>query len=316
MSELHQKILIIYNPAAGKGKGAKYAAALEKRLRTKFGISAASVCGPKTFDDMREFHRANAGNKQNFSMIVIIGGDGTVGPNMDAMIKNDVHVPIFALGRGTANDFSTFFGTKVSTRRAAKIIAKARVMTADTLKIDVTNNQLGVHYAISDAAGGAFTNGVTRYRGKRVFGKLAYVFQAGGHALRMKSQKVRFSVDKDSFETDVFLFYILNTKNVGGIKGAGALANPDDGVLDLVCIRKCWLGARIRVGISALMGRIHKNKHVIYKQGKEFRVEIVGEPIKDFAKTDTDGNIGGDYPLKVTVGPKIQVIFGKFAKNR
>jgi len=315
--KLHRKILILYNPAAGKGKGLKYAEGLGKCL-AKLGISVAETFGPESLDAMRKFHKSNAENIKNYSLIIIIGGDGTIGPHVDAMIKNKINVPIFALGRGTANDFSSYLRTKVSVKRAARIIAGGFAISADTLKVDVPNNAMDVDYAISNAAGGAFTNGVTKYSktGKRLFGKLAYMFTAGLHAIGMKSQKVKITVDDESFETDIFLFYIINTKNVGGIKGAGALAQVSDGMLDLVCIKKCWLGGRLRVGINALRKRIHKDKRVIYKQGKKFTVEIIGQPIKNFTKTDTDGNIGGDYPLNVQIGPKIHVICNKNAKIR
>jgi len=313
MSDLHRKILIIYNPNAGKGKGLKYANALQKKLE-RLGIKVAEMFRSCSFDAMREFHKSIAGNKNDYSLIVIIGGDGTIGPQVDSMIKNGTNVPIYPLGRGTANDFSSYLKTNVSVKKAARIIADGRVVNADTLKIDIPNNVNKVNYAISDAAGGAFTNGVTKYKGKKIFGKLAYIFGAGWQALWMKPQKVKFTIDDKSFETSVFLFYILNTKNVGGIKNAGALAKVDDGILDFVCIKKCRLWGKLCVGISALFKRIHRSKRVIYKQGKNFKVEVIGEPIHNFTKTDTDGNIGGDYPMAVEVGPKIQVVYNKKVK--
>ena len=313
VSDLHRKILIIYNPNAGKGKGLKYAEGLQRRLG-QHGILVAEKFCSGSFETMREFHASIAGNKNDYSLIVIIGGDGTIGPQVDAMIKNNTNVPIYPLGRGTANDFSSYLKTNVSVKKAARIIADGKVANADTLKINMPNNKNEVNYAISDAAGGAFTNGVTHYKGKKIFGKLAYVAQAGWQALWMKAQRVKFTIDDESFEERVFLFYILNTKNVGGIKGAGAHAKVDDGILDFVCIKKCRLWGKFWVGISALFKRIHKSKRVIYKQGKKFRVEVIGEPIYNFTKTDTDGNAGGDYPMDVEVGPKIQVVYNKKVK--
>ena len=315
MNELHRKVLIVYNPHAGKGKGLKYAEGLQKAL-TKLGIPMPQVFCSGSYEIMREFYKSNAGNKNDYSLIILIGGDGTIGPNVDCMIKNNIFAPIFPLGRGTANDFSSFLKTNVSAKHAARIISQGQIIDADTLKIDVPENVNSVNYAVSDAAGGAFTNGVTKYKGKKIFGKLAYIFQAGWHALSMRAQLCRFTIDGESFEAKSFLFYILNTKNVGGIRGAGSLAQLDDGLLDFVCIKKCGLWGKFCVGMSALFGRIHKNKHVVYRQGKSFFVEIIGEPIHNFTKTDTDGNIGGNYPLKVEIGPKIRVILNKSAKIR
>lgn len=315
MNEIHRKILIIYNPRAGKGKGLRYAEGLKNAL-AQHGIEVAEMFCSGSLEIMREFHKDIAGNKKNYSLIVLIGGDGTIGPHVDSMIKNKTNVPIYPLGRGTANDFSSFLKTNVSVKKAAQIIADSQLVSADTLKIDMPNNVNEVHYAISDAAGGAFTNGVTNYKWKKVFGKLAYIIQAGWQAIWMKSQRVKFTIDGESFEERVFLFYVLNTKNVGSIKNAGALAEVDDGILDFVCIKKCGLWGKLCVGISALHKRLHKSKRIVYRQGKNFTIEVIGKPIHNFTKTDTDGNVGGDYPLKVEVGPKIQVIHSKKAKIR
>jgi len=70
------------------------------------------------------------------------------------------------------------------------------------------------------------------------------------------------------------------------------------------------------VGLSALFGRIHKSKRVVYRQGKQFKVEIMGDVTRNFTKTDTDGSIGGDYPLNVEIGPKIRVVYNRKAKIR
>lgn len=315
---LHANILIIYNPNAGRGKAKQHAESLAASLN-KYGITVGQFFNSSSLEVMRGFHKSNFNNVNNYTAAVIIGGDGTIGPNVDAMIKNNINIPIYALGRGTANDFASFFHTNTNTKKAANIIACAeapesgchgRIKQIDTIKVDMPNNVHDVHYGVSDAAGGAFTNGVTKYSwsSKRLLGKFAYRIKAGVSSLFLKSQRMRFSADGEQFEESVFIFYILNTKNVGSMKDAAPLAKPDDGKLDLVIVKKCGLWGKLCIGFSLLFKRLHKSKYVIYKQGKTFKAEVIGEPIHNFTKTDTDGNIGGDYPLNVEVGPKISVI--------
>ena len=313
MADLYRNNLIIYNPRAGRRNGFKVAKKLQKEFALYGGTIHEMFCA-NSLDAMRKFHQENAGNKNNYTLIIIIGGDGTIGPNVDAMIKNNIKVPVFPFGRGTANDFSSFLKTNVSIKQAACIIANGKTMDVDTLKVSMPNNENHVNYAVSDAAGGAFTCGVMKYKGKRILGRWGYLLRAGWHALWMKSQHVKFSVDNESFQEHVFLFYIINTKHVGSIKGAAPLARINDRVLDLVCIVKCGLWGRFCIGISALFGRLHKSKRIRYRQGKQFRVEIVGKAIRNFTITDTDGNIGGNYPLDVQIGPQISVVFNKNAK--
>ena len=310
-NELNKNILIIYNPNAGKGKAQKFA----KGLVMALGGKSELFCSP-SLDVMRDFYKNNANNPKKYTLFIIIGGDGTIGPHVDSMIKNNIHVPIYAFGKGTANDFASYFHTNKSIKKAVKIIANGKLLKIDTIKVDMPNNKLDVHYAVSDTAGGAFTNGVTKYNkgAKRMFGKLAYKTTAVWKALWLKSQIVKFTIDggetgEETFQSKIFLFYILNTKNVGGMKNAGSLAKPNDEMLDLVCIKKCHLWGKLCIGTSLLFNRLHKCKHVIYRQAKSFNVEIIGKnPIHNFTKTDTDGNVGGDYPLCVTIGPKVTVL--------
>jgi len=295
------KVLIIYNPNAGKGKAEKVA----EKLKT--ALNNAVLFNSHSLDAMREFHKQNANNKDEYTVAVIIGGDGTIGPNVDAMIKNNIDIPIYAMGRGTANDFARFFKTNKSIKKTAQILYDPQIIEIDTINANDT-------YAISNAAGGAFTNGVTKYSkgAKKIFGRFAYLFKAFWKGLFLKSQKVHFVVENEVFDQQAFVFYILNTKNVGSMKNAAPLANPSDGLLDLVIIKRCGLWGRICLVTSLFFKRLHKSKRVIYRQARNFKVEIVGENIiHNFTKTDIDGNAGGDYPLNVTVGPKIRVIVPK-----
>lgn len=316
-------ILVVYNPNAGKGKALRHAQKLEHALLrhcgtiTKFPASSLEI--------MSNFWRENAGNPKNFDAVALIGGDGTVGPNVDAMIKNNFSAPIYCYGRGTANDFASYFKTNCSPRKAALAIKNLKTVEVNTLKIPTPSLRATpspcegeFSYAINVACGGAFTNGVTQYnkKSKRWLGKGAYILHAFFTAFTLKAQPMKYTVvtsddgSSEQFELDTFLFYILNTKNVGGMKNAAPLADPSDDLLDLVVLKKCGLFGKISLKLNQSFKRIHRCKHVEYIQGKSFHVEHVSghKIINNFTATDLDGNAAEPYPLEVTLGPKIKVI--------
>jgi diacylglycerol kinase family enzyme len=311
MEKLHENILIVINPNAGKGKAYRFAEQLATEL-AKLNIVVGKLFLSESVQVMNAFYEENKGNPNKYSLAVIIGGDGTLGFNVSEMLKNDINIPVYAFGKGTANDFATFFRTEVSPKKAASIIKSAQLVNVDTIK--VTHKSGEIVYAVNAACGGAFTNGVTHYskKWKKSFGKLAYFVSAFFRSFTIKPQRIRFTVDGDTFEEDVFLFFVLNTRNVGGIKCAGSLAKYNDQKLDLVCVKKCGLYGKICLLFNLLFRRMHKSKRVIYRQGSDFNVEIIGEPIGNFSKTDVDGNSGGDYPLKATIGPEIKVVCNYF----
>ncbi|MCL2755789.1 MAG: YegS/Rv2252/BmrU family lipid kinase [Firmicutes bacterium] len=302
------KIIVIYNPNSGKGRGEKFANRFVSEFKQK-GIDLAGVFCSNSLGFIQEFCDANAGNVNSYSLAIIIGGDGTLGPWIDGMVKNNIDIPIFAFGRGTANDFPTYMKTNKSVKRAVKIICNANIRSIDLLKVNNSD------YAINVAGGGAFTNGVTKYskKGKRMFGKLAYKLQGACEACKMKSQQMKFVVDGKEIYESVFFFLVLNTANAGSIKRIAPKALPFDGMLDLFAFRKCGIIGRMFAGISIFLGRAHKSKNLLHIKGKHIEAHVVGDATKNFIKTDVDGNAAGEYPLDVCVAPeKLRVVVNKY----
>ena len=302
------KILIIYNPHAGKQNGHTHASRLKKAITKKQPDTLITVYKSESISAMIQFFNTI---ENDFDTIVIIGGDGTLGPTIDAMIKNNVDIPLYCYGRGTANDYASFLKTNKSPRRSAKIILTNKQLMSDTLLVNNKN------HAINVACGGAFTNGVTRYnkKSKRLLGKLAYIIKAALTSFNMQSQTLRFVTDDTNFECEVFLFYILNSKNVGGLKNSCPVSSISDGQLDLVCIKKCGFFGKLSIALSQLRGRLHLNKNVKHIKGQTFEVHHTDENIKpNFTLTDIDGNASDPYPMYVTVGKKIPVIIGSNGK--
>lgn len=295
--KLTEKILIVYNPNSGKGRGGKFANRLEKALIKK-GVQGIERYCSSSLKLITEFCEKNSGNPNDYSLIVIVGGDGTVGPWVNEMVRNNFIVPVYAFGKGTANDFPCYMKTHRSARKSAKIIcADPKVINVDVLKV---NNE---QYAINVAGGGAFTNGVTRYskRAKLLLGKLAYMIQGTIEAARMKPQAMKFIVDGEEIYESVYFFLILNSVNAGSIKRISPKALVDDGELDLFAFKKCGFFKRLGAGMSIFLGRSHKSKRIISRKGKVIEAHVVGEACSNFVATDIDGNASGEFPLKVEV---------------
>ncbi|MDR0462376.1 MAG: hypothetical protein LBG88_03560 [Christensenellaceae bacterium] len=296
-------ILIMFNPNAGKQTGHAHAMRLEKALLKNQPSTVVTKQASPSIEILNKFW---AGYKGKDDCVVIIGGDGTIGPVVNAMIKNNVDIPIFCYGKGTANDFASYFKTNRGPRKAAKILLRAKTGPVDTLLV---NNDT---YACNVACGGAFTNGVTRYhkKSKRLLGKLAYLIPALVKTFKLQNQRLRFTVDEGTFELDVFLFYVLNTTNVGGMKKACAPACINDGKLDLMCLKRCGLFGKMSIAFHQAFGKLHRCPCAHHIQGENFKIEYIdGDEIQhDFTVTDIDGNGGGPYPLNVKVGKKISVV--------
>jgi YegS/Rv2252/BmrU family lipid kinase len=269
------QILIFHNPNSGKRKSQTHADKIERAIKRFQSDAIVKQFAAVSIQILNEFWGSPLA-RIGFDAVIIIGGDGTVGPVVNAMKQNGLDIPIYCFGRGTANDFAGYLKTNTKHKRAAKTVLAGEFWLVDTLHV---NNET---YACNNAAGGAFTTGVTKYNKKlkMLLGKPAYILTAFFKAFTLKSQLLRFTVDGKVFEADIFLFYILNTKNVGGVKNASPLGDIHDGLLDLVCIKRAGFFGKISMAAAKIFGRFHKSKHVIHIQGKEFLVEIVqGRPV-------------------------------------
>ncbi|MCL2570428.1 MAG: hypothetical protein FWE16_04455 [Firmicutes bacterium] len=295
------KILIIYNPNSGRGKGAKIATRLEKRLN-KLRTYECCLHASKNIADFYEYSASNKNNPHGYTLAIIIGGDGTLSICVDAMVKNNFIIPIYAFGGGTANDFPSYMKTNKSVRRACKIIMNnPKKCLIDTLRVIHENNEQEPYYAINVACGGAFTNGVTKYNrnGKKLLGKLYYMLKSAQSAITMQGQQTKITIDDMEYKENIYLFLILNTTNAGSIKSITRDALPWDGLLDIVAIRKCGFFSKIGLSFSILFRRLYKNKNVFVARGKTVQIEIIGDPNPNFIRTDIDGNVGYNFPMKV-----------------
>ena len=301
--------MILCNPNAGKGNARLHA----RRLEEEFASQGINNCIIHCSRDVHSMSRFLAANRSvEFTLAVIIGGDGTVGPFVDAMLKNNLYIPILAYGKGTANDFASHFKTNTNPKRAVEIIKKGKLNEVDTLQIlgEQGADLPSPRTAINVVGGGAFTSGATHYRRtyKKHLGRYAYLIKAGLIAPFSKCQKLCFTIDETTFYEDAIMFFIVNTKSVGGLRRAGSVAQPHDGVLDLICVKSCGIYGKVMVALSAVFGRLDKCRYVTYKQGANFSIEPVGTPGRNFQKTDSDGSPLGDYPLRASVGKKISVV--------
>ena len=298
MVRLAENILIAYNPNSGKGKGATHARRIQRHL-VKRGAHVGLVLGTKSIESVYDFCMGG----MDYTLIIVVGGDGTLSYWVDALVKNEHEIPVYAYGRGTANDFATYFKTNKSAKKTAKIICETpKVRSIDLLELDEASIQ---KYAVNVACGGAFTNGVTKYskQGKRLFGKMAYFWGAFKVFMTMKPQAVELDIDGEGYSSEIYFFLILNTPNAGSIKGISPLAIPDDGYLNLVAWKKCGFFRRLFLVLGLLFG-CTKNNSLMHLKGKSFTITPKGKTNSNFTITDIDGNAGDNYPLKVNVATK------------
>lgn len=300
-------ILIVCNPNSGRGDGLFFAKRLKKRFE-KIAECAVEIFLSESVEKMREFFANIKIERPNyFNSIIILGGDGTFSLAVDALLKIELHVPVAIFPLGTVNDFAKQTHMSRCVRKCVKTIVAGKTKKCD---VAFVNGE----YVVNVACGGYFTHGANTYSrvAKKIFGKLAYFGKAAFNVFNMHAQKMRFTVDNETFETDTIMYLVMNSASAGGFRHIGANARIDDGLFDLCVIKKARLGRLARTAIKILGGRHIPDKCIEYRQGKHFKIELVGDkPNPNFLKSDFDGNVGDSLPLEIEVdNKKLEIYFG------
>ena len=298
-------VLIMCNPYSGKGKNLIFARKLLDRIVSIDGATA-EIFVSKSIDSLHEFFNDLSKTSPNkFDCAIFLGGDGTFGIAVDAMLKAGLDFPVAIFPLGTVNDFAKQLKMNCNVEKCVDLIFSNKIKRCDVAMVNGD-------YVVNVACGGYFTHGANTYsrKAKKLFGRMAYYGKGIFNIFNMHPQYLRFTVDDKIIEEHVVMYLILNSASAGGFKHIGADAQIDDGFFDLCIIKKPKPFTLLSTVFKIFSGKHKNDKNIVYAKGKNFKVELLGDKINPkFLHSDTDGNVGACLPLEITVLNKHLNIF-------
>lgn len=247
-----EKCLFLYNPQSGKGKIAKKENEIVKMLSEKFDVK---VCRSQYAGNIGEIVLKDG---ENFDVVVVAGGDGTLNEVIGSVIKLNKKPKIGYIPSGTVNDVAHSLGIPKNIKKAVNIILHGQSFQHDIFKVND-------HYGIYVCCSGIFTESsyATNQSQKKKIGKIAYWFYGAKKLFTTKSLNLKLKYEGGEIEGKFAIMLIINSKNVAGFK-VNKKAQLNDGLLDVVLIRskkgKVNIPAIIRVAKFFLCGVPKKSK--------------------------------------------------------
>lgn len=291
-----KKILLIYNPVSGNAK-----------FKNKLDTIIDSFQRRKIL--LATYRTTPNDSAQNFSEcvktfqphgIISAGGDGTLHAVINWLMKFKINLPVGIIGSGTSNDFATHL--KISDdENYFDAIADNRTRTVD---LGLVN---GREYFINVASAGALTSIAHEVdsRQKNSLGKIAYYIHGFGEIPNFKSIPLKISADGKNFDVDAFLFLVLNSPAVAGLKKVIDCAQIDDGKLDFIAIKKSSPRKIFTLTKKILSGHcVDDEPNIFHVQAKSFEISSTAELV-----SDVDGEIGDALPIKIDCIPGAIKIF-------
>ena len=228
--------------------------------------------------------------------VLAAGGDGTVHAVVNAMLESDTDVPLGILGSGTSNDFATHLGIHGDWEAYVE-----RIAADESRRVDLGLLEGHGKYFVNVVSAGMLTGIAHEVKStyKNALGKVAYYLKGIGEIPRLRSFSLRIAADGVEYEEEAFLFVIANSPVVAGMKQIGRGIAIDDGMLDLLAVKKTGLPQFMSVAADLFSGKsVTERENILHVRAKSFEIHAEEE-----LYSDIDGECGPPLPLCVRTMP-------------
>lgn len=286
-----KKLGLIYNPVSGH---ALFKGKLDS-LVDMFQYHGIMLCPYRTRGGGQD-HLGNFLREMWPDGVLAAGGDGTVHAVVNAMMESDTNVPLGILGSGTSNDFATHLGIYGDLESYIE-----RIAANESRRVDLGFLEGQGTYFVNVVSAGMLTGIAHEVKPtyKNALGKVAYYLKGIGEIPRLRSFSVQIMADDVRYEEEIFLFVIANSPVVAGMKQIGQQVCVDDGMLDLLAVKKTGLPQFMSVAADLFAGKpVTGRENILHIRAKSFDIRTEEE-----LHSDIDGECGPLLPLGVRTMP-------------
>ena len=286
---------IIYNPIAGS---ADQMDALHERVRAEPDLA---LCVTNAKGDAKRMAAEAAGRGD--ALVIAAGGDGTVNEVVNGLMAAGTSAadrPTLAiLPLGTGNDLPRTLGIPPDSAEAVDLIRGGRRVEIDVIRVHAG----GTETFCANVAAGGFTgqlNEVLTDEMKSTWGPLAYLRGAVTVFPDLKDYHTRLRFDDEPWQKlDAFNVVCANGRYTGGGSPVAPAADPTDGLIDVVIVRRgtpleiARLAAKYAAGLDYL-----DDERILHRKVR--RVEVESTPGMWF---NVDGELMSHEPAVFTIVP-------------
>ena len=230
----------------------------------------------------------------NLTGLCAIGGDGTMHEMVNGMMtrKDGMRTPIGLITGGTGNSFMHDLDC------LDPVEAAQRILTNRTRKIDLFKAQTKekLYFGFNIVGWGMPTDINLLAEKMRWLGGQRYNIASILEVLKFKTRLARIEIDGRNIIADFGFVIGCNTMYTGKGMKMAPLARLDDGLMDLLIVRKAG-----RIKLLRMFPKIFSGKHIAdpiveYRQVRKFSIYP-----EEHSTLNIDGEIFGCTPVKVEI---------------
>ena len=292
-----KKMYMIVNPHGGLKKGLN----ILKKIKPIFKNSEIDLIIKETQYAGHAFDYSNSLDFEHMDAICAIGGDGTMYEIINGMLKrkDNKKLPIGLITGGTGNSFMHDLDC-LDPLDAAKRIVSGRLRPVDIVKVSNKKTK-DIIYSFNIVGWGVATDANKRAENMRWLGTMRYNIAAIIEVLKGSKRIAEISFNEGKFIENDFVFILAcNTIHTGKAMKAAPKAKLDDGLIDLVIVKKTNRFKLLLLFPKLFSGEHIKSPLVEYKQVKSFSIVP-----KINSGLNIDGELIGQTPINAKVKPSL-----------
>ncbi|MFD1777102.1 MULTISPECIES: diacylglycerol kinase [Fredinandcohnia] len=273
---------IIYNPTSGRELFKRHLPeVLEKLEKAGYETSCHATTGAGDATNA-----ARIAVERKYDLVVAAGGDGTINEVVNGMAEQEYRPTLGIIPVGTTNDFARAIGVPRNIDGACDVIVEG-----NSVPIDI--GRINDKYFVNIAGGGRLTELTYEVPSKlkTMLGQLAYYLKGMEMLPSIRPTEVSIEYDGKLFEGEIMLFLVSLTNSVGGFEKLAPDSSMNDGLFDLLILKKANLADFIKVATLAIRGEHINDPHVLYTKANRVKVNPTEK-----MQINLDGEYGGLLP--------------------
>ena len=285
---MQQKLMLIVNPAAGRG-------AYKPGLADALQVLDAGGYRTTVFFTADRGHASDfaAQYGADYDTVACIGGDGTLSEVISGLMRLERKPRLAYIPMGTANDVATTLGLKRDPIEAAKVIVRGEPHPMD---VGCMNGESFFTYI---AAFGAFTDVSyeTRQESKQALGLLAYLLEGLAALPTIAPTHARVILDDGEEEGDYVFCGVTNSTSVAGmVRLDESIVNLSDGLFEVILVKNPENIGYLGGIVLDVLGKKYQDPHVKVLHSRTVRI-LCEEPVK-FTRDGEAGGLHGEVMLE------------------
>lgn len=282
------RLLVIYNPKAGAGRGTALLESISSYLEAKqfkVELQLTEYKGHAT-------ELAAGADLSLYDAVITCGGDGTQFEVLNGYYQNKStkKPPLGLIPNGTGNAFMKELGfEKTDWKQAIDVISLNKPKSIDVGRF-MTDNRA---YYFLNIVGMGFVSQVAQAAVPlKWMGNVSYTLATLRSLIGLKSQKILLELDGRQIERENVFVEVANSVFTGTHFLMAPKAKLDDGLLDVILLNKISRFKLLRVFTS-----IYDGSHIHYPEVEYFQAKKIKIIEHSPTKLAPDGEILGETPV-------------------